>query len=154
MQLRLFRSLFAFESKDTIYLETEWQTTVGLSFGQSPVFAIPKERSNELDSAIRSCLDGVRKGVPHPTDWKKVVRPLYSIAPFKSDRALMAVSKAASIVDVGGQVEMGPYRNEGTREGFRSDGKTKIICSLEDDLGARLLEALDQATYANGKTTM
>lgn len=151
MQLRPFRSLAAFESKGVIYLETKWQTTVGLPMGQAPVFAVAKDDLLALDSAIRACLDGVRKGVPHPTDWKKVVRPLFAIAPFKSDRALMAVAKSASIVEIDGQVQIDPYRNEGTREGFRSDGKNKLTCRLEDNLAAKLLEALDQATFANGK---
>lgn len=152
MQLRPYRSLTAFESQGMIYLETKWQTTVGLPIGQEPVFAVAKQDLTTLDNAIRACLDGVRKGVPHPTDWKKVVRPLFDITPFKSDRALMAVAKCASIVDFGDQVEIDPYRNEGTREGFRSDGKNKIACRLEDDLAVKLLGALDQATFANGKS--
>lgn len=152
MQLRPYRSLTAYESKGVIYLETEWQTTVGLSVGKEPVFAVAKQDKATLDTAIRACLDGVRKGVPHPTDWKKVTRPLFSITPFKSDRALMAVAKAASIVDSGDQVQFSPYRNEGPRGGFRSDGKTKLTCRLEDDLSVKLLEALDQATFAGGKS--
>jgi hypothetical protein len=153
MQLRPYRSLAAYESKGVIYLETEWQTTVGLSIGEEPVFAVAKQDLQKLDSAIRACLDGVRKGVPHPTDWKKVVRPLFTITPFKSDRALMAVAKCASIVDFGDHMEIDPFRNEGTREGFRSDGKNKITCRLEDNLGARLIEALERATFANGQST-
>lgn len=153
MQLRPFRSLTAFESKDVVYLETEWQTSVGLSIGQEPVFAVSKQDLLKLDNAIRVCLNSVRKGVPHPTDWKQVVRPLFVLTPFKSDRALMAVAKCASIVDFGDQVEIYPYRNEGTRDGFRSDGKNKLTCRLDDNLAAKLLEALDQATYANGKTS-
>lgn len=152
MQLRPFRSLTAYESKGVIYLETDWQTTVGVSIGQEPVFAVAKRDVAKLDSAIRVCLDGVRKGVPHPTDWKKVVRPLFAIAPFKTDRALMAVAKAASIVDFGDQVEISPFKNEGTREGYRSDAPNKITCQLEDDLAVKLLEALDRATFVSGLT--
>jgi hypothetical protein len=153
MTLRSYRSLTAYESKGVIYLETKWQTTVGLSIGREPVFSVAKQDLQSLDGAIRACLDGVRKGVPHPTDWKKVVRPLFTITPFKTDRALMAVAKCASIVDFGDRVEMDPFRNEGLREGFRSDGNNKITCRLEDNLAIKLLEALDQATFVSGMSS-
>lgn len=154
MEMRPFRSAAAFESKGIIYLETHWQTTVGLSMGAEPVFAVTKDDLVGLDRAIRACLDGVRKGVPHPTDWKKVERPLFSITPFKSDRKLMAVSKLVSVAEFLGTVEMTAYRNEGTREGFRADGPPTLTCSLDEDLAAPLLQALSQATYINGKTEM
>jgi hypothetical protein len=153
MQLRPYRSVTAYESRGVIYLETHWQTTVGVSIGQEPVFAVARQDLPELDAAIRACLNGVRKGVPHPTDWKKVVRPLFAIAPFKSDRALMAVAKSVYIVDFDDHVEMFPDRNEGTRNGFRSDGKTRFACRLDDNLAVKLAEALDQATFANGSFT-
>ena len=150
--MRQYRSLGAYESERFIYLETQWQTTVGVAIGQEPVVAISKDDSSALDCALRACLDGVRKGVPHPTDWKKVTRPLFAITPFKTDRALMAVSKHARVIERNGFVEFHAYRNEGTREGYRGDGVASFVCRLEDDLAVGLLQALSQATYQNGKT--
>lgn len=151
--MKKYRSASAYESKNIIYFETYWRTIVGVSVAQEPVFAVAKDDLPGLDRAIRACLDGVREGIPHPTDWKAVQRPIFTITPFKSHRALMAVAKCASIIESDGIVEFAASKNEGARGGFTPTGQTALTRQLDEDLGPTLLQALAQSTYANGKLT-
>lgn len=152
--MKNFRTASAYESKDWIYLETYWRTAVGVRIAQEPVFAISKSNLPGLDCAIRACLDGAREGVPHPTDWKTFPRPLFTISPFKSHRALMAVTKSASIIESDGIVKFEACKNEGARGGFAGCGLAAHECRLEEDLAINLLEALNQSTHVNGRCTL
>jgi hypothetical protein len=74
-----------YSKKDGWYVHADSRTTVGVYIGATPYLKVAFNASSEdLGKAITSALEGSQVGVPHPTEWEHIVRPVYELAKVKT----------------------------------------------------------------------
>jgi hypothetical protein len=96
---RIMKHATIYCKTDGWYLHPDSKTTVGVYIGTPPHLRLDIGVSSEdLGKAIHSALAGSRCGVPHPTDWDKVVRPTLDLARVKTWRGFAKDARCVSIL--------------------------------------------------------
>jgi hypothetical protein len=71
--------------KDGWYVRADSQTTIGVYIASAPYLKLAIDASPEdLGKAVQSALEGSQAGVPHPTEWDHIIRPMYELAKVKT----------------------------------------------------------------------
>src|SRR5262245_37217861 len=124
-------------------VEPNCLTTTGLWLSAGPVQRLPRTSPPaELGAAVRVALKESRRGVPHPTDWKKFVPPVLEVAGVRSWAALQRSAAKCDIEAGPDGLKVVPSRNGGTRgddRGYHSLGDLAVKIpdsATDEDLGA------------------
>lgn len=131
-----------------LYVHSSSQTTAGLWIrNDAPVLVPSKENVGEIGRSVRQCLEASRQGVPHPTVWTNMFKPVLKAAKVRSYRAFMTSARCLGVSVAEGVVTLTPTRNEGSRGGFAYlPDAAKITLGSDETLGAAVLEALEKST--------
>jgi hypothetical protein len=124
----------------------ESETTAGVWILDSPAVV----GSTDLDALGRQLIEALghsRRQIPHPTVWSGLFDPVLHAAGVRSYSTFMksALCVGVSWSEVG--VQLTPYRNLGSRDGFdHMASKTTLVSNYTDEqLGAALLSAFGDA---------
>jgi hypothetical protein len=132
----------AYEWNGRILLHPDSKTTDGVWVGGQPVSSSDPDNPIELGRAVLSALAGSKEGVPHPSIWGDTSAFLLKFAGAKSFRAFFGSARSVSIESQDDRVTFRPYRNLGSRDGYRPiKGKDRTSLANDSELGAALLSA-------------
>jgi hypothetical protein len=101
-----------------------------------------------LGEAILDSLCQFKNGVPHPSDWGKVLQPLNEAAGVKGWASFVKGTRSCEIADDGTTLTFVPMRNAGARKGFQSlnDSSVKLpATATPDEVGWTLRKAFEYA---------
>lgn len=136
----------AYRRGSQIVICPESETTAGVWILDLPAVV----GSTELDGLGRQLIEALgasRRQIPHPTKWSGMFEPVMHAAGVRSYSTFMKSARCvgASWSEVG--VELTPYRNLGSKEGFEHiTSMTKLVpTSTDEQLGAALLSAFENA---------
>lgn len=138
------KSSTVYQRGDTVFCHSLSKTEVGLWILTLPVGAAEKDDPAAVARLVEDCLSASREGVPHPTDFKNLFKPMLDLAGVKSVTAFSKPAKCVSVdQDDSGRINLTPTRNGGKSEGFIPfEDRVITAASVDDDLGAKILAAL------------
>jgi hypothetical protein len=107
---------------------------------------LPEDEGQEekLGRAIISALQGSRLNVPHPSDWKLILRPLLAVSGVKAWTAFSKSAMCLEVEEEGGRVALIPTRYLGVDGGFEQRPKDAVFTTCDDprELGSLAAEML------------
>ena len=103
-----------------------------------------------LGSALLEALGGSLTGLPHPTHWNAVIKPLLDLATVTTWQSFARKAKSADIMidEHEREIRIIPSRNLGTAEGFEAITDESICLpnpSSNEVLGTMLFEVLGKS---------
>ena len=136
-----------YQREEKVFCHSMSETTEGFWLLSEPVTVAPAVDAAAIGKDLQGCLAASRAGVPHPTDFKDVSKPLFALAGVKSATAFSTNAKSVLVEqDEDGAIKLYPTRNGGRREGYIPlMDKIITITDGEGDLGQRVIEALERS---------
>ena len=134
--------------QDLFIVAASSETTVGVWIETAPYFKLTTSASDEeLGTAILSALQGSKRDVPHPTDWKNLQKPVYDFAGVRSWRSFVKGTTFVTLSDQSGCIAMASYIPLGTRGDFDPQNEMSVDAPSAQKAGesVRLLLAGQQA---------
>jgi hypothetical protein len=129
-----------------LYFHGSSKTTDGVWIATPPFLRLEaKAAPAEKGIAAIEALDASKDGVPHPTNWKRVISPLLELAKVKSWSTLAKGAICLTLESDGEQLKVIPNQFLGPTEGFEpvAEGAVTIaISSSADEIGSVLEKAL------------
>ena len=134
------------------YIFHSWSlTAVGLWLATPPYLVLGLGSDlRALGEALRKSLAGSKEGVPHPTEFKRRIKPLLQLAGAKRIRAYEDDAVTASVEEEGGILRFVPSANRG-KEGHvpidNADFRIPSESSFEE-IGREIVRALEASAKA------
>jgi hypothetical protein len=136
----------AYERRGRIFLHPDSKTIHGVRVLSEPVSSADPGDQAELGRAILQSLAGSKQGIPHPSIWENRTAPPLKSAGAKSASEFHRSARRVGIEFQDGRVTFTPYRNLGTRDGYRAiTGKDRTSLPNAAELGTALLSAFEDA---------
>jgi hypothetical protein len=133
----------AYEWQGRIFLHPDSKTTAGLWIGSKPISSLDPSDPVELGRAVLAALADSKERVPDPSIWENLSTPLLKLAGAKSFSAFFRSARYVSIELQNGRVTFSPWRNLGSRHGYRPiNGKDRTNPANDPELGSSLISAL------------
>ncbi len=145
------KAAVAYQKGDALFLHASSQTTSGLWIASPPfIKAGMNDTPSFLGSALLEVLGGSLTGLPHPTHWNAVIKPLLDLATVKTWQSFARKAKSADILidEHEREIRITPSRNLGTAEGFEAITDESICLpnpSSNEVLGTMLFEVLGKS---------
>src|SRR5262245_45444450 len=128
-------------------------TTAGVGIRWGSVHVLPRSAAvSELGDAVLDALQASTQGVPHPDDWKAVLRPFLEAARARSWHAVQRRAKLCCVQSDETGIRITPTRNGGTRgpeRGYHALTQDAIVlpsASTADEIGRAVLSAEKSCT--------
>ena len=141
------KSAAAYKRENKIYLDSESRTTAGVWIGTGPVIVLEEsEPSSRKGNCLREVLRHSEEGVPHPTSWGHLAKPLLNLAGVTSWSNFAKSAVCCSVQLEGDQLQLVPSKNSGPRGGLRTNQDRKMVISFnasDEELGLLLEKAFD-----------
>lgn len=99
-----------------------------------------------LGDAVLNALSLSTMGVPHPTDWSAISRPLLQAAGVKNWSTFSRGAKHVTVSMLDSGIRFMPTENGGSKEGFLDLADRAIVLEVSADsaaLGSTLLQCFD-----------
>jgi hypothetical protein len=138
-----------YERIGKLYIVPFARATSGLLVGAEPVItADASEGAKEVGEKILWALAAFREGIPHPDDFKAVVKPLLLASGAKTYAGFAKGARYISIGMDGDTVRFSPHKHEGKRGAFVNiKGEDVTAASVAArDVGEAFVAALARAT--------
>ena len=139
------RAATVYQRKDKIFCHSSSQTDAGIWILSEPALVVSRDDPDAVGGMVRECLSHSRTGLPHPTDFRNLFKPILDLAGMKSVAAFSKDAKCVSIEQGDeGEVFLIPTRNGGKNEGFVPlADKIVRLAAIPDDFGKEILSAID-----------
>lgn len=122
------------------------ETTEGVWIVSPPCVRLAEEDTDtELGEVVVAALGRSCVGLPHPTRWDGLLRPLLDAARVKTWRTFVNNAVSVGVEKLGEQLELVPTENLGAKGGFEERGALKVTLAMPKDaeqVGAAVREAL------------
>lgn len=143
------RSVNVYKRKGKLIIRAYSETVDGAWIGTLPVVVLEADAPPaEIGKTLLEVLSHSQTGIPHPTDWKSVERPILKAAGVKSTAELMKNNLSCHVEEEEGVLRFIPMENRGPKEGFVFTRNEYIITIPADSphqkIGETLLEALNK----------
>jgi hypothetical protein len=142
------KAAVAYQKGDALFLHASSQTTSGLWIASPPfIKAGMNDTPSFLGSALLEALGGSLTGLPHPTHWNAVIKPLLDLATVTTWQSFARKAKSADIM-IDEHERIIPSRNLGTADGFEAITDESICLpnpSSNEALGTMLIEVLGKS---------
>ena len=129
-------------------------TDRGVGIHYYPIEQLDCERSSlDIGEAILKGLENSLDGVPHPSNWVEVLKPLFKIVGVKDWKSFNKNSKLVGVFDTGTQFVFEPTKNEGSKKGYVTISNEIIRVDTPltlEEIGQKVLECLSFSTDDNG----
>jgi hypothetical protein len=87
-----------YHRSDGYYLYASSRTTVGVYIASPPYLRLDIDANSEdISKAVKAALEGSQAGVPHPTEWDHLIRPMYELAKVKTWHRFAEDARSVSI---------------------------------------------------------
>jgi hypothetical protein len=145
------KAAVAYQKGDALFLHASSQTTSGLWIASPPfIKAGMNDTPSFLGSALLEALGGSLTGLPHPTHWNAVIKPLLDLATVTTWQSFARKAKSADIMidEHEREIRIIPSRNLGTADGFEAITDESICLpnpSSNEALGTMLIEVLGKS---------
>ena len=146
------KSATIYQREDKVFCHSSCKTTQGFWLLSKPVTVAPVTEVAAIGDNLRDCLAASQTGVPHPTDFKNVSKPLFALAGVRSATAFSTYAKSVLVgQEDDGSITLYPTQNGGRREGYIPlMDRIITITSSDGDLGQSVIEALSRAEWLSG----
>lgn len=153
----IMKSATVYNRKSKYIIHAVSNTAAGVGIAARPFLVLEEDTSAaDLGEAVMNALESARQGVPHPTDWPSVLRPLLDAAQVKSWSTFVRDTCSCEILDDGSSIKIYPTRNMGAQEGFQSiEAKPSLLLpskSTAESIGSAVREALAISLAASPST--
>lgn len=140
-----------YSRQGSFILHPEHETTAGVVIGGEPYTSLLSDQCDEteLGQAVRRSIAASMAGVPHPTDWQRILEPLLRAANVTSWATFVKGTRLVSIQSTGGAITLVPASNLGARNGFESLQEKSVVVDPDAslrELGAKVRRQLIEAT--------
>ncbi|QAY78981.1 hypothetical protein [Sphingosinicella sp. BN140058] len=114
------------------------RTTDGLGLEVEPSTLGGSPDEDSIAEALSGALTRSGRVVPHPaqSEWKGVFQPFLKAASVRSYKAFMKDARTISIRATENALELTPYRNLGSKEGFQPMPEEVVLLHRDDLKGA------------------
>jgi hypothetical protein len=119
-------------------------TTAGLWIA-SPPFLSSDDEVLSMGECLAQSLNASVEGVPHPTEWDGVFRPILELARVKSWNVFAKGAFLVGIEAESDEITLTPHRNLGAKDGFESIPEKNMTLSAKasaQELGDALSEVI------------
>jgi hypothetical protein len=119
-------------------------TTAGLWIA-SPPFLSSTDDASPIGECVARSLTASTEGIPHPTEWNNLFRPILELAGVKSWNSFVKGALLVGIESDSDQITLTPHRTLGARDGFEPIQKYELRLSVTVTtkvLGEALLETV------------
>lgn len=137
-----------FQRAGAFLIHPSSRTTDGVWILESPCVRLRIDVSDEtLGQTVLAQLKASRTGVPHPTDWKSVARPLLDAAEVRSWSTFTKGTLSVKVMADGDIVQVTPTANLGARGGFEEllAERRSLEAPSAQSLGTLVREAIESA---------
>lgn len=103
------------------------KTSTGVLIGTEPFTSLRRDGPpEELGKAILCALESVQEGLPHPSDWSEIDKPLLDASGVKSWSAFVKSAIGALVLESENGIQFVPQENRGPRDGFQDVGIERV----------------------------
>lgn len=142
----MIKRAVAYKRGSRVVICPESETTAGVWIVDSPV-VVGSTDMDDLGRQLIEALGASRRQVPHPTVWSGLFDPVLRAAGVRSYATFMKSALGVGVSLSEADVQLTPFRNLGSKEGFdHIAAKTAALSNYTDgQLGAALLSAFENA---------
>lgn len=124
---------------------SDCKSTAGVWIASSP-FLCSDDCPLTLGSCVTQTLNSSTEGVPHPTQWNNLFRPILELAGEKSWNTFVKGAVLIGIESEGNKITLTPHRTLGPKEGFdpiQEKAVTLSVASSVEELGTALKDVVN-----------
>lgn len=135
-----------YRRKSKLFVHASSRTTDGVWIFAEPCLSVEETVDDErLGAIVQTALAGSLTGVPHPTEWARLLDPLLKQAKVKSWSTFAESASCAEIEKDDGRTTVVSMKNLGIAGGFEPDPSRSLIVDSTGnaELGASVRGALD-----------
>jgi hypothetical protein len=140
------RSAAAYKRKDKVLFHADSKTTMGVLIATPPFIAIDADSTEDLlATTLLKVLAFSREGIPHPTDWSSIQRPILDLARVKSWSTFCRGSLCCDVDEEGDVLTITPTINMG-KDGFLPLKERQVevfLGATSSEIGKALLRAFE-----------
>ena len=132
----------AYLRKGEVFLNSSSKTSVGAWVCTSPYLIVDSHDVEQLGRAVIEVINGSLDGIPHPTEFTSLTKPILEMAGVKSWGAFVKGAHCCEISESNDVITITPTINQG-KNGFDhiNDKSLNINLSTVKKIGDELIEA-------------